>query len=55
VSLKEIKSLNIVQRKNEYRRIKQENERILERLMNKPSHFDWVKMEKHAKHHKKLL
>jgi len=26
VSLKEIKSLNIVQRKNEYRRIKQENE-----------------------------
>jgi len=49
------KSLNIVNRKQEYNRIQNENQRILDRIVNKKAYFDSSKLQMHEVRHKKLL
>jgi len=49
------KSLNIVNRKQEYNRIQNENQRILDRIVNKKAYFDSSKLQMHEVKHKKLL
>eukprot|EP00347_Sterkiella_histriomuscorum_P007785 403347571 len=48
-------SLNLNKRWDDYKRIKEENQRILSRLMNQKSHFDWSKVDQQNQRHDELV